>query len=110
MEGLEKLSDKIGATVLTVSVSTIFSIPISYLYLCVQHSKFVLIFVNEIVTKIGSCLLKFGTAELILTLTQLGIKTEGKPDIVSNKRKLIKWIQKAYEDLMEDVDKEPEER
>ena len=55
-------------------------------------------------------MLKFGTAELILTLTQLGIKTEGKPDIVSNKRKLIKWIQKAYEDLMEDVDKEPEER
>ena len=53
---------------------------------------------------------KFGTAELILTLTQLGIKTEGKPDIVLNKRKLIKWIQKAYEDLMEDLDKEPEER
>ena len=60
--------------------------------------------------KIDSCLPKLGTAELILALTQLGINTEGKPDIVSNKRKLIRWIEKAYEDLMEDVDKEPEER
>ena len=59
--------------------------------------------------KIDSCLPKLGTAELILTLTQLGINTEVNPDIVSNKRKLIRWIQKAYEDLMEDVDKEPEE-
>ena len=59
--------------------------------------------------KIDSCLPKLGTAELILMLTQFGINTEGKPDILSNKRKLIRWIQKAYEDLMEDVDKEPEE-
>ena len=63
----------------------------------------------KIRTRIRSCLPKFGTAELILTLTQLGINTEGKSGIVSNKRKLIRWIQKAYEDLMGDVDKEPEE-
>ena len=43
-------------------------------------------------------------------LTQLGINTEEKPDIVSNKKKLIRLIQKAYEDIMDDVDKEPEER
>ena len=41
---------------------------------------------------------------------QLGVNTEGKPDFVSNKRKLIRWIQKACKDFMEDVDKEPEER
>ena len=45
--------------------------------------------------KIDSCLPRLGTAELILTLTQLGINTEGKPDIISSKRKLIRWIQKA---------------
>ena len=40
--------------------------------------------------KIDSCLQKLRTAELtILTLTQLGINTEGKQDI-SNKRKLIR--------------------
>ena len=52
---------------------------------------------------------KHGTAELILTLTQLGINTEGKPEIISSKKKVIRWIQKAYEDLMEVVDKQPEE-
>ena len=51
-----------------------------------------------------SCLAKRGTAELILTLTQLVINTEGKSDTVSNKRKLIRCIQKADEDLIEDVD------
>ena len=39
---------------------------------------------------IDSVLPKLGTAELVLTLTQLGIKTEGKPDVLSNKRKLIR--------------------
>ena len=59
--------------------------------------------------KIDSCLQKLRTAELtILTLAQLGINNEGKQDI-SNKRKLIRWIQKPYEDLMEDVDKESEQ-
>ena len=60
--------------------------------------------------KIDSCLPKLGAAELILMLTQLGINTEGKPDILSNNRKLIRWIQNSYDDLMEDADKEPEER
>ena len=60
--------------------------------------------------KIDSCLPELGTTELILTLTQLGINTEGKQDIVSNKRKLIRWIQKAYEDHTEDMDEEPEVR
>ena len=58
----------------------------------------------------NSCFPKFETAEFILTLTQLGINTKGKPDIVSNKRKLIRWIQKAYKDITGDVDKEPEKR
>ena len=43
-------------------------------------------------------------------LTQLGINTEEKPDIVSNKKKLIRLTQKAYKDIMDGVDKEPEER
>lgn len=60
--------------------------------------------------KIDGCLPKHETAWLILTLAPLGIKAEGKPDTVSNKWKLIKWMQNAYEDTMEDVDKEPEER
>ena len=55
-----------------------------------------------------SCLPNLGTTELILTLTQLGINIEGKPDIVSNKRKLIRWKQKVYKDITEDVDKKPE--
>ena len=60
--------------------------------------------------KLNCCLPKLGTAELILTLNQYQLNTEGKPDIVSNKRTLIRWLQKVYEDLMEGVDKEPEER
>ena len=53
---------------------------------------------------------KLWTTELLRLLTQLGINTEEKPDIVSNKKKLIRLIQKAYEDVMDGVDKEPEER
>ena len=60
--------------------------------------------------KIDSYFPKLGTAELILTLAQFGINIEGKPEIVSNKRKLIRWIHKANEDIMEDVGKELEER
>ena len=59
--------------------------------------------------KIDSCLPKLGTAKLILTLTQLGTNTERKQGIASNKIKLIRWIQKAYKDIMGDADKEPEE-
>ena len=65
---------------------------------------------EKLLLKIDICSPKLGTAEFILTLTQLGINTGGKPDIISNKRKLIKWTQKAYEYLMEDVSKELEER
>ena len=50
--------------------------------------------------KLNCCLPKLGTAELILTLNQYRLNTEGKPDIVSNKRTLIRWLQKVYEDLM----------
>ena len=59
---------------------------------------------------IDNCLSKFENAELILTLTQLEIITEGKPGIISSKKKLIRWIQRAYEHLMNDADKQPEER
>ena len=53
---------------------------------------------------------KLWTTELLRLLTQLGINTEEKPDIVSNKKKLIRLIQKAYKDIMDDVDKELEEQ
>ena len=56
---------------------------------------------ENISPKIDSYLPKPETAELVLTLAQLGLNTEGKPDIVSNKRKLIRWIQKY---IVEDVD------
>ena len=59
---------------------------------------------ENISPKIDSYLPKPETAELVLMLTQLGLNTEGKPDIVSNKRKLIRWMQKENEDIMEDVD------
>ena len=59
---------------------------------------------ENISLKINSYLPKPETAELALTLAQLGLNTEGKPDIVSNKRKLIRWMQKENEDIMEDVD------
>ena len=60
--------------------------------------------------KIDSCLPKLGIAELILMLTQLGIDIEWKPGILSNKRKLIRWLQNSYDDLIEDADKGPEKR
>ena len=59
---------------------------------------------ENISLKINSYLPKPETAELVLTLAQLGLNIEGKPDIVSNKRKLIRWMQKENEDIMEDVD------
>ena len=60
--------------------------------------------------KIDSCLQKNRDCEVVQTLAQLGINTEGKPDTISNKRKLIRWIRKIYQDIMKDVDKKPEER
>lgn len=59
---------------------------------------------ENISLKIDSYLPKPETAELVLTLAQLGLNTEGKPDTASNKRKLIRWMQKENEDIMEDVD------
>ena len=58
--------------------------------------------------QLDSCLENLETVELTLTLVQLGINTEGNPDIVSNKRKLIRRIQKENKDTMENVDKQPE--
>ena len=47
---------------------------------------------EKLLLEIDGCLPKLGTAELILTLTQLGINTEGKSDTISSKRNLIRWI------------------
>ena len=49
---------------------------------------------EKLLLEIDGCLPKLGTAELILTLTQLGINTERKPDIISSKRNLIRWIKR----------------
>ena len=46
--------------------------------------------------KIDTCLPKLNKSHLISVLTQLGISTEGKPDVICNKRKLMRWIQKGY--------------
>ena len=48
---------------------------------------------------INTYLPKLNKNQLILVLTQLGINTEGKPDVICNKRNLMRWIQKGYEDM-----------
>ena len=35
-------------------------------------------------------------------LMEFAINTEGKPDVISNKRKLMRWIGKCYEDITGD--------
>ena len=40
--------------------------------------------------------------------TRLGTNTEGKPDVICNKRKLIRWVQRAYEDIMGDEERDLE--
>ena len=44
--------------------------------------------------------------KLILVLMQLGINTEEKPDVICNKCKLMRWIQKDYEDIIWEMRKE----
>ena len=51
---------------------------------------------------------KLNKNQLISVLTQLAINTEGKPDVICNKRKLIRWIQKGYEDIMGDEERDLE--
>ena len=48
--------------------------------------------------------------QLISVLTQLGINTEGKADVICNKRKLMRWIQKGYEDIIEDGERDLERK
>ena len=43
--------------------------------------------------------------QLISAFTQLSITTEGKPDEICNKCKLMRWIQKDYEDIMGDEER-----
>ena len=43
---------------------------------------------------------KLNKSQLISILTLFGISTEGKPNVICNKRKLMRWIQKGYEDIM----------
>ena len=51
---------------------------------------------------------KLNKNEIISVLTQLFINTERKPDAICNKRKLIRWIQKDYEDVMGDEERDLE--
>ena len=41
---------------------------------------------------------------------QLGINTQGKPDVISNKGKPMRWIQKCGEDVMGDEERHSEEK
>ena len=52
--------------------------------------------------EIDTCLPRLNKSHLISVLTQLGISTEGKPDVIFNKRKLMRGIQKGYKDIMGD--------
>ena len=51
---------------------------------------------------------KLNKSQLISVLTQLGINTESKPDVIRNNQKVIWWIQKGYEDIMEDEERDLE--
>ena len=57
---------------------------------------------------IDTYLPKLNKNETISVLTQLFINTERKPDAICNKRKLIRWIQKGYEDVMGDEERDLE--
>ena len=57
---------------------------------------------------IDTYLPKLNKNEIISVLTQLFINTERKPDAICNKRKLIRWIQKGYEDVMGDEERDLE--
>ena len=47
---------------------------------------------EKLSTEIDTLLPLLGIVELIVTLNQSGINTERRPDIISNKRKLIRLI------------------
>ena len=51
---------------------------------------------------------KLNKSQLISILTLFGINTEGKPNVICNKRKLMRWIQKGYEDIMGDEERDLE--
>ena len=55
---------------------------------------------------IDTYLPKLNKSQSILVLTQLGINTEGQSDVICNKRKLIRWIQNNYEDIMGDEERD----
>ena len=57
---------------------------------------------KNLLSGIYTYLPKLNKNQLISVLMQLGINTEGKPDVICNKRKLMQWIQKGYEDIMGD--------
>ena len=57
---------------------------------------------------IDTYLPKLNKNEIISVLTQLFINTERKPDAICIKRKLIRWIQKGYKDVMGDEERDLE--
>ena len=59
---------------------------------------------------IGTYLPKLNKNQLISVLNQLGINTERKPNVICNKRKLMRWIQKGYEDIMGDEERDLERK
>ena len=58
---------------------------------------------RKFIENIDTYLPKLNKNQLISVLTQLSINTEGKPDVICNKRKPVQWIQKGYEDIMREV-------
>ena len=57
---------------------------------------------------IDTYLPKLSKTQLILVLAELGINNERKPGVICNKRKLMRWIQKGYEDIMRDEERDLE--
>ena len=61
---------------------------------------------ETLLKNIETYLPKLNKNQLILVLMQCGINTEGKPDVICNKCKLMRWIQKDYEDIIWEIRKE----
>ena len=59
---------------------------------------------------IGTYLPKLNKNQLISVLNQLGINTERKLNVICNKCKLMRWIQKGYEDIMGDEERDLERK
>ena len=63
---------------------------------------------EDLSNDIDTYLPKLNKSQLISVLTLLVFSNNGKPDVISNKCKLMRWIQKGYEEIMRDEERDSE--